>query len=82
MLHPMPGRYTKRPASRSSRYARISEKSRPDLPAGPYTFSVGDGGDFTYQVTINPVPEPSSFAMAALSLLSLGFYRWRRRKCD
>ena len=26
------------------------------------------------------VPEPSTYAMATLGLISLGFYRWRRKR--
>ena len=53
----------------------------------PYTVTGTDkvSGDFSYtyansEVTITPVPEPSTFALAALGLSSLGMIGWRRKR--
>lgn len=37
-----------------------------DLPAGAYTFSINDGTDYSYSLTINAVPEPTSLALLGL----------------
>jgi hypothetical protein len=47
------------------------------LPAGPYTFSIGDGAlGLDYQVALNPIPEPASLLLLAIGSLAL----LRRRK--
>ncbi|MEM9420692.1 MAG: PEP-CTERM sorting domain-containing protein [Planctomycetota bacterium] len=46
-----------------------------DLPAGAYTFSINDGNDYSYSLTINAVPEPSSLALLSLGGLAVLFGR-------
>lgn len=48
-----------------------------DLPAGAYTFSINDGPDYNYSLTINAVPEPTSLALLGLGGLLVA--RRRRR---
>ncbi len=47
-----------------------------DLGGG--TFWIGQSGNDLH-LNFAPIPEPSTLAMAAMGLLGLAFYAWRRR---
>jgi hypothetical protein len=40
----------------------------------------GNGNSFSYYMTVNVVPEPSSFILLLVSLISLIAYSWKRQK--